>query len=314
MSVVGRIIKSGERYALTPYNDYIDFAENYLSHHNKAVLPRHAPSFYSKEKIQAIGNQLHKAKKRINSNVGTGKPSGVNERPAQASEAVGKAPEASATQAVEKAPELEPEAPGTSTGTTEAAPTGEREVSTEVKDSGVQTLKTSPRRTETGQPTSNPEDVTQTTGTGTQITEEKQTVQPGGEAPKSGGKYDPTKFMEMAEDKNLGRSERQMLERLGNMRKNAQRVFDKGTDEQIKKELGHWGIEAEDGATTSDYMNKIDEMLKEKAESGPTIGDKFRAHHGVGLTGLGVVGVSTLDLANSRGQQSNAQLYSDPFA
>lgn len=222
--------------------------------------------------------------------------------------------EPSGAQAVKEAPELKSETPGTSTGTTEAAPTGEGEASTEVKDSGVQTLKTSPRRTETGQPTSNPKDVTRTTGTGTQITEEKQTVQPGGEAPKSGDEFNPLKYTEMARDKNLSSSVRQMYGRLGTMRANAQKVFDKGTDEQIKNELDRWGIEAKDGVTTSDYMNKIDEMLKKKAESGPTIGDKFRAHHGVGLTGLGVVGVSTLDLANSRGQQSNAQLYSDPFA
>ena len=154
----------------------------------------------------------------------------------------------------------------------------------------------------------------QTTGTDTKTPGEGQPTDGTGGGTQSGGKYDPTKFMEMAEDQNLGRSERWMLKRLGNMRANAQKVFDKGTDEQIKNELGRWGIEAKSGAPASDYMNKIDEMLKEKAESGPTIGDKFRAHHGVGLTGLGVVGVSTLDLANSRGQQSNAQLYSDPFA
>ena len=167
-------------------------------------------------------------------------------------------------------------------------------------------------------PTGGAGDSTRTTSTDTETPEERQTVQPGDEepsgAPKSGGKYNPAEFMEKSKDKNLGRSERWMLERLGNMRANAQKVFEKGTDEQIKNELGRWGIEAKDGDKVADYMNKIDEMLKEKAESGPTLGDKFRSHHGVGLTGLGVVGVSTLDLANSRGQQSNAQLYSDPFA
>ena len=126
----------------------------------------------------------------------------------------------------------------------------------------------------------------------------------------------PDEFMEKSKDKNLGRSERRMLERLGKMRANAQKVFEKGTDKQIKNELGRWGIETKEGAraTADEYMEKIDEVLRKKAESGPTLGDKFRSHHGVGLTGLGVVGVSTLDLANSRGQQSNAQLYSDPFA
>ena len=157
------------------------------------------------------------------------------------------------------------------------------------------------------QPADKPGDNTQTSNADTKAPDEEQT-------PQSGGDYNPAEFMEKAKDQNLGRSERQMLERLGNMRANAQKVFDKGTDEQIKKELGRWGIEAREGAKAADYMNDIDEILKKKAESGPTIGDKFRAHHGVGLTGLGVVGVSTLDLANSRGQQSNAQLYSDPFA
>lgn len=134
------------------------------------------------------------------------------------------------------------------------------------------------------------------------------------QAPKSGGEYDPTKFLEMAKDKNLGRSERWMLERLGKGRKNAWKVLNKGTDEQIEKELSRWGIEKREGTAAADYMKDIDVILKKKAESGPTLGDKFRSHHGVGLTGLGVVGVSTLDLASSRGQQSNAQLYSDPFA
>ena len=165
-------------------------------------------------------------------------------------------------------------------------------------------------------------DGAQTPNAGTKTPDEKQAAQPDGRkssgtstASKSGGGYKPAEYAKKAaKDQNLDSSERQMYGRLGTMRANAQKVFNKGTDEQIKNELGRWGIEAKDGDKVADYMNKIDEMLKEKAESGPTIGDKFRAHHGVGLTGLGVVGVSTLDLANSRGQQSNAQLYSDPFA
>lgn len=175
-------------------------------------------------------------------------------------------------------------------------------------DGSVQTRKTSAETPNTReQPADKPGDNTQTSNADTKAPDEEQT-------PQSGGDYNPAEFMEMAKDKNLGRSERWMFERLGNMRANAQKVFDKGTDEQIKKELGRWGIEAREGAKADDYMNDIDKILKKKAESGPTIGDKFKSHHGVGLTGLGVVGVSTLDLANSRGQQSNAQLYSDPFA
>ena len=173
-----------------------------------------------------------------------------------------------------------------------------------------------------GQPTDGTGDGTQTADAGTKTPDKKQAAQPDGRessgtstAPKSGDEYKPAEYAKKAaKDQNLDSSERQMYGRLGTMRANAQKVFNKGTDKQIKNELGRWGIEAKDGDKVADYMNKIDEMLKEKAESGPTIGDKFRAHHGVGLTGLGVVGVSTLDLANSRGQQSNAQLYSDPFA
>ena len=210
---------------------------------------------------------------------------------------------------------------------------------TEVKDSDVQTLKISPRRTETEQPTVGTGDGTQTADAGTKTSGEGQPTgetrnnaqvtdtetHPDADAAKpkpgetqttqSGGDYKPADYAKKAaKDQNLSSSERQMYGRLGNMRANAQKVFDKGTDEQIKNELGRWGIETRKGAKAADYMNDIDEILKKKAESGPTIGDKFRAHHGVGLTGLGVVGVSTLDLANSRGQQSNAQLYSDPFA
>ena len=239
--------------------------------------------------------------------------------------------EAPGAQTVKEAPE--PAAPELTTEQEELIESINDELlhPTEVKEPpGVQAVKETPdgsdvRTTKTGprtvrQTTDGTGGGTQTTGTDTKIPNETQTAQPGGREPsaaekqagtQSGGKYDPTKFLEMAKDKNLGRSERQMLERLGHMRANAQKVFDKGTDEQIKNELGRWGIETREGA---DYMNDIDEILRKKAESGPTLGDKFRAHHGVGLTGLGVVGVSTLDLANSRGQQSNAQLYSDPFA
>ena len=297
MGAVGRIIKSGERYVLTPHNGYLDFAENYLSHHNKAILPRHAPSFYDKEKVQAIGNQLHKAKKRINSNVGTGKPSGANERPAQGSEA---APEA---QKAQTKPD-DDDARTRKVGTTNAKTKGQLKDET---GNNAQTTGTGAETPGEGQPTDGTGDGTQTPNADTKTPDEKQAAQ-------SGDGFNPLKYTEMARDKNLSSSVRQMYGRLGTMRANAQKVFDKGTDEQIKNELGRWGIEAKAGAPADDYMKKIDEILKSKAESGPTIGDKFIAHHGVGLTGLGVVGVSTLDLANSRGQQSNAQLYSDPFA
>ena len=337
MSAIGKIIKSGERYVLGSEEEYGELASRYLSHHDILEASdwklRYAPDYYNKRKLQAIGNKLHKAKKRIDSNTRTGKPSGVNERPEQASEVGGEAPELSAAQAVKEASGLNPEAPGTSTGTIEAAPTGEGGASTKVKDSDVQTRKTDITNVKTkeqlkdetgknaqttgtgtetpgeGQPTDGTGGGTQTADVNTKIPDERQAAQ-------SGGGYNPAEFMEKAKDQNLGSSERQMYGRLGTMRANAQKVFDKGTDEQIKNELGRWGIETEEGAkaTAEDYMEKIDEILQKKAESGPTLGDKFKAHHGVGLTGLGVVGVSTLDLASSRGQQSNAQLYSDPFA
>jgi len=220
--------------------------------------------------------------------------------------------EAPGAQTVKEAPE--PAAPELTTEQEELIESINDELlhPTEVKEPpGVQAVKETPDGSDVRTTKTGPRTVRQTTdGTGggepsgTPAAEKKAGTQ-------SGGGYNPAEFMEKAKDKNLGRSERQMLERLGHMRANAQKVFDKGTDEQIKNELGRWGIETREGA---DYMNDIDEILRKKAESGPTLGDKFRAHHGVGLTGLGVVGVSTLDLANSRGQQSNAQLYSDPFA
>ena len=375
MSVVGRIIRSGERYVLGSEEEYGELASrylSYLSHHDILEASdwklRYAPDYYNKEKLQAIGNQLHKAKKRIDSNTRTGRPSGVNERPVQASEAreanAGPHPdtvdvnketleqqekliesindellhptevkEPSGAQAVKKASELKSETPGTSTEGSEAAP--EAQKAQTKPDDDIRTRKVGTTNAETkGQLKDETGNNAQTTGTGTETPGEgqptdgtgggTQTADAGTDAPKpgdkkkkdlqSGDEFNPLKYTEMARDKNLSSSVRQMYGRLGTMRANAQKVFNKGTDEQIKNELGRWGIEAKDGDKVADYMNKIDEMLKEKAESGPTIGDKFRAHHGVGLTGLGVVGVSTLDLANSRGQQSNAQLYSDPFA
>lgn len=238
------------------------------------------------------------------------------------------AEKAPGAQAVKEAPE-----PKQASATTGDSDVRTRKVGTtnakkkeQLKDETRNNAQTTDTGTETpgdGQPTDGTGGGTQTKGTDTKIPEERQSDQPdvgepsGTSAKKklqSGGDYNPAEFMEMAKDKNLGRSERQMLERLGKGRENAWKVLNKGTDEQIKNELGRWGIETREGAKAADYMNDIDEVLRKKAESGPTIGDKFRAHHGVGLTGLGVVGVSVLDLASSRGQQSNAQLYSDPFA
>ena len=204
---------------------------------------------------------------------------------------------------VKEAPELEPNATG---------------------DDVVRNRKTDITAKKKGQLKDETGNNDQTPNAGTKTPDEKQAVQSGDEkssgtsaAPKSGGDYKPADYAKKAaKDQNLSSSERQMYDRLGNMRTNAQKVFNKGTDDKIEYELGRWGIEKKAGvkATAEDYMEKIDEILQKEAENGPTLGDKFKAHHGVGLTGLGVVGVSTLDLANSRGQQSNAQLYSDPFA
>ena len=134
-------------------------------------------------------------------------------------------------------------------------------------------------------------------------------------APQSGGDYNPIKALQiMAKNEKLSKSERQKYKRLYDSLKNWNTVAAKGTDKQFRKELGRRGIEVRDGVKREDYRQDILNKLSEQELNGPTLGDKFIAHHGVGLTGLGIVGVSTLDLANSRGQQSNAQLYSDPFA
>lgn len=189
------------------------------------------------------------------------------------------------------------------------------ETAPEETGSGVRTTEEEPRQTTTGDGQATRTETPQEQPEGGAVDNAQTSDAPAKEqVAQSGGEYNPLEYAEKAKDKNLSRSERYMYSRLGNMRKNALKVFDNGTGEQIENELGRWGIEKREGAAAADYMKDIDEILRKKAESGPTLGDKFRSHHGVGLTGLGVVGVSTLDLASSRGQQSNAQLYSDPFA
>lgn len=58
----------------------------------------------------------------------------------------------------------------------------------------------------------------------------------------------------------------------------------------------------------------IHDDVSEQMKSGPSMGDYFYGYHGPTAVGIGLGTASVLSLANSRGQKSNAELYSDPFA
>lgn len=111
------------------------------------------------------------------------------------------------------------------------------------------------------------------------------------------------------------RGESRMYERLGSNRENLlnQMQAMKNGDE-LSKLMESKGITYQQGMPNEELLNNIDAHFKQQAQNGPTSMDVFRGNNGLGFTGLGVAGIGALSLANSKGQMSNSQLYSDPFA
>ena len=88
-------------------------------------------------------------------------------------------------------------------------------------------------------------------------------------------------------------------------------------NKRMKEQLGR--INSMTPEQIKQYADKhegrsIHDDFKEQMKSGPSVGDYFYGYHGPTAVGLGLGTASVLALSNSRGQKSNAELYSDPFA
>ena len=102
------------------------------------------------------------------------------------------------------------------------------------------------------------------------------------------------------DDGKLGLADTKLKERLAQRKKEYDAMSRKDW-EQFEKENKYGRKEA--------YKK-----LEESAKDGPSVGDYFYGYHGPTAVGLGLGTASVLALSNSRGQKSNAELYSDPFA
>lgn len=86
------------------------------------------------------------------------------------------------------------------------------------------------------------------------------------------------------------------------------------TPEEIKGVMEHYGLEHKEGMTSKEIRKAMSDKLRQDMKSGPDLQDYFYGYHGPEILGLGAVGGVAIDLFSSKGQRSNSQLYSDPFA
>ncbi len=118
-------------------------------------------------------------------------------------------------------------------------------------------------------------------------------------------------------EKNAGGSEQVMYKRLTNDRDNL--IADlRGAknEEQRTVILKDAGIKYDDnvaGMSANEFANHIDKFYAGKAKDGPSMFDRVNAHPFASYGAAAVLGGTALELASSRGQKSNAELYSDPF-
>ena len=80
--------------------------------------------------------------------------------------------------------------------------------------------------------------------------------------------------------------------------------------EEYDKVLKDHGVEVGENQNT---MDAIQDTLQKQAKKGPGMQDYFNGYHGPQLVAAGTIGASVLGMASSRGQQSNEDLYSNPF-
>nr|DAK26776.1 MAG TPA: protein of unknown function (DUF4733) [Caudoviricetes sp.] len=86
------------------------------------------------------------------------------------------------------------------------------------------------------------------------------------------------------------------------------------TSQEVKGVMEHYGLEHKEGMTSREIRKAMSDKIRQDIKSGPDLQDYFYGYHGPELLGLGAVGGVAVDLFSSKGQKSNSQLYSDPFA
>lgn len=80
--------------------------------------------------------------------------------------------------------------------------------------------------------------------------------------------------------------------------------------EEYDKVLKDHGVEVGKNQNT---MDAIQDTLQKQAKKGPGAQDYLNGYYGPQIVAAGTVGASVLGMASSRGQQSNEDLYSNPF-
>ena len=111
------------------------------------------------------------------------------------------------------------------------------------------------------------------------------------------------------------RAEKRKEKRLANVIENYKTRMSAAKSEKDFAEIASDnGFEYKKGMSHEEMNKAMRNTIKAKLEEGPTIGDYFHAYHGPGITAATVAGGGLLAFMNSKGQVSNQQLYSDPFA
>lgn len=80
--------------------------------------------------------------------------------------------------------------------------------------------------------------------------------------------------------------------------------------EEYDKVLKEHGVEVGKNQNT---MDAIQDTLQKQAKKGPGAQDYLNGYYGPQIVAAGTVGASVLGMSSSRGQQSNEDLYSNPF-
>lgn len=83
--------------------------------------------------------------------------------------------------------------------------------------------------------------------------------------------------------------------------------------EELDSVMKDHGIKYSKGAGYDKMNEAINAHYQNKLKQGASYGDYFMGNHGPGVVALGATGAFALHLANSRGQKSNSDLYSNPF-
>ena len=125
----------------------------------------------------------------------------------------------------------------------------------------------------------------------------------------------PAPSPEAAPAKEIPRENRAMMQRLINDARNYKSSMAAArTDEEIADVAKHFNIDYKKGMNRKDLRKQFMTDLRKKREGGPELVDYFNGYHGKSVLGLAAVGAVGVDLFGSKGQLSNSQLYSDPFA